>query len=214
MRLAPARRLPLQLLVVALLVSASAEAVRAQDATAVVRGSVILAEGIAVDDAGPIVAFLEPLSVATSPRAPKGVPVLRQKNARFTPDFMVVTAGQSVSMPNEDDIYHNVFSYSKPNEFDLGLYAPKASRSVRLRHPGVVRIYCSIHKSMNAMVLVTPTPDFARVKASGKFEIRDVRPGRYRLHVWSEKLPEQTRSINVAAGASVRVKVEIGGAGP
>jgi len=214
MRLAPARRLRLHLLGVALLVSAGAEGVRAQDATGVVRGSVALAEGISVSDAGPIVAFLEPLSVAASPRAPRGVAVLRQKDARFVPSFMVVSAGQRVEMPNEDAIFHNVFSYSKPNEFDLGLYAPKASRSVRLRHPGVVRIYCSIHESMNAIVLVTPTPDFARVKASGKFEIRDVRPGRYRLHVWSEKLPEQTRSINVAAGATVRVKVEIGGAGP
>ena len=214
MRLAPARRLRLHLLGVALLVSAGAEGVRAQDATGVVRGSVALAEGISVSDAGPIVAFLEPLSVAASPRAPRGVAVLRQKDARFVPSFMVVSAGQRVEMPNEDAIFHNVFSYSKPNDFDLGLYPPSASRSVKLRHPGVVRIYCSIHESMNAIVLVTPTPDFARVKSSRKFEIRDVQPGRYRLHVWSEKLPEQTRSISVAAGDSVRVKVEIGGAGP
>jgi plastocyanin len=140
--------------------------------------------------------------------------VLRQKNARFAPGFMVVSAGESVKMPNEDAIYHNVFSYSKPNEFDLGLYPPLASRDVKLLHPGVVKVYCSIHESMSAIILVTPTSDFARVKSSGKFEIRDVQPGRYRLHVWSEKLPEQTRSISIAAGDTVRVKVEIGGARP
>jgi plastocyanin len=214
MRLAREGRLRLQLLGIALLVSAGAEGAHAQDATAVVRGSVVLAEGISVPEAGPVVAYLEPLSVAAAPRAPQGAPVLRQKHARFAPGFMVVSAGESVKMPNEDAIYHNVFSYSKPNEFDLGLYPPSASRSVKLLHPGVVKIYCSIHQSMSAIILVTPTSDFARVKSSGKFEIRDVQPGRYRLHVWSEKLPEQTRSMSIAAGETVRVKVEIGGAGP
>ena len=215
MGLVSTRRLPLQLLGLALLFGAGPQGAQAQDGTAVVRGSLsFAAEGLAISDAGPIVAYLEPLSVETEARAPRRTATLLQKDARFRPGLLVISAGQSVEMPNQDAIYHNVFSYSKPNDFDLGLYPPAASRTVKFRHAGVVKVYCSIHESMTATLLVTPTPDFARVKSSGKFEIGDVAPGRYKLHLWSEKLPETSRTLSLAAGDVVPLKIVIGSPSP
>jgi len=121
-----------------------------------------------------------------------------------------VAAGQPVQMANDDAIYHNVFSYSRPNDFDLGLYPAGESRTLRLRHPGVVKLYCSIHETMNATILVTPTPWFDTVNGRGGYALTGVPPGRYRVSVWSERLPVATRDAVVRAGESLRLDWVIG----
>ncbi len=186
----------------------------AQDtATGSVQGTLRLRiEGAKIAEAGPIVAYLEPLDGTPRPPVPTARPRVNQKDARFSPQFLAIAAGQSVAMPNDDAIYHNVFSYSTPNDFDLGLYPAGESRSVSFRHPGVVRTYCSIHESMSGTIFVAPTAYFAVVRASGAFEIRDVTPGRYRLKTWSERLPETVREILVPAGSGAAVELTIGAA--
>ncbi len=176
-----------------------------------VRGRVSLAiEGATLADAGPIVAYLERLTGARALAGPDGVPRVRQRNARFAPGFLAIAVGQTVEMRNDDAIYHNVFSYSKPNEFDLGLYRAGESRSVTFDHPGPVRYYCSIHESMNGTLFVAPTPHFATVSPAGAFEIRNVPEGRYRLRTWCERLPEAGRELRVRSGELAEVEIEIG----
>jgi plastocyanin len=178
-----------------------------------VRGRVrVDVQGSKIADAGPLVAYLEPLGGAPSPPVPSAVPKIYQKDARFSPKFLAIAAGQSVAMPNDDAIYHNVFSYSTPNDFDLGLYPAGESRSVTFRHPGVVRTYCSIHESMSGTIFVAPTRHFGVMKASGDFEIRDVAPGRYKLTTWCERLPAVTREIVVQPGKGTTVDLVIGSA--
>lgn len=179
-----------------------------------VRGRIEIAvPGAALAELGPVVAYLDapqdalPLSYAV----PSAVPEMRQADARFDPPFLVVTAGQRVSLPNHDPIYHNVFSYSKPNAFDLGLYPQGETRTVTLRHPGVVRTYCSIHESMSGTILVAPSPWYAVAAPPGSFEIRGVPAGSYRLRVWNARLPLATRSVRVQAGAAAEIDVSIGG---
>jgi len=184
--------------------------------TGAVEGRVRIAvEGASAFDVGPIVVYLEPVDALPGPRPPAArVPRIRQRDARFSPGFLVVSAGQEVSMPNEDRIYHNVFSYSKGNRFDLGLYAGGESRSVTFDRPGIVKIYCSIHESMSASVYVAPTPLFAQVSESGHFSLEQVPAGRYRLRSWCERLPEAQREVRVEAGRTLAVELEIGAAGP
>ncbi len=99
-------------------------------------------EGTRLTDLGPVVIFLEGEAGAAAPRAPSRSYTIRQRNARFEPDFLVVTAGQVVKMPNDDTIFHNVFSFSRRNEFDLGVYPAGESRTVTFAHPGLVKLYC------------------------------------------------------------------------
>ena len=169
-------------------------------------------EGTRIADAGPIVAYLEPLGATPAPLAPRAVPTVHQRDARFSPQFLAIAAGQSVAMPNDDAIYHNVFSYSTPNDFDLGLYPAGESRTVTFRHAGVVRTYCSIHESMNATIFVAPSSYFAVAGATGEFVIRDVAPGRYKLTTWCERLPAVTREIQVQPGMGATVDLVIGSA--
>ncbi|MDP3940294.1 MAG: hypothetical protein Q8R92_19435 [Deltaproteobacteria bacterium] len=162
-----------------------------------------------IADVSPLVVYLSPLEGQGSHPIPPEVPVIQQKDARFTPDFLLVAAGQTVRMPNNDVIIHNVFSFSKGNEFDLGLYPRGNSRKVKLRHPGVVRIYCSIHESMNGLIFVSPSPYFAKVKPSGSFEIAGVPPGKYLAKTWSAMLPELVKRVLVEPGSAPVVNLTV-----
>lgn len=170
-------------------------------------------EGARLADLGPTVVFLEPTGSGAGIPAPAPPPVLRQRNARFDPSFLVLVQGQSLEFANDDTIFHNVFSFSKPNDFDLGLYPAGESRRVRFGDAGLVKIYCSIHESMNATLLVVPTPLFALAGASGGYRVERVPAGRYRVTVWNERLPSVVREVSVGAGAA-RLDVALGGVAP
>jgi plastocyanin len=170
-------------------------------------------EGARLADLGPTAVFLESLDGRGVVPAAATKPLLRQRNARFDPEFLVVVAGQSVRVANDDTIFHNVFSFSRPNDFDLGVYPSGESRSVLLAHPGVVKVYCSIHESMNATVLVTPSPWYAGVSATGDYRIPNVPPGRYRLTAWNERLPAATRTLSVEA-EQLRADLSLGSKTP
>ena len=162
---------------------------------------------VALADAGPLVVYLEALA-APAPKPGPGV-AIRQHLASFEPGFAVVPVGEPVRMPNDDTIFHNVFSYSRPNDFDLGLYGAGQARTVRFRAPGLVRIYCSIHEQMNGLIFVTPSTLFAIPRPGGDYRIDGVPPGRYRLHVWSERLPIWTRELELGAGEDAEIEARL-----
>ena len=193
---------------VAAAVTLLAAGVASADAPASVRGRVSVGvASVALADAGPIVVYLEAVA---APAAKQGAGAqIRQHLARFEPGFTVVPAGAPVVMPNDDTIFHNVFSYSRPNDFDLGLYGAGEARTLRFEQPGLVRIYCSIHERMNGLIYVTPSSLFATPGPSGAYRIGGVPPGRYRLRVWSERLPVWTRELELRAGESVEIEARL-----
>jgi plastocyanin len=193
----------------ALLVFAAAPA-GAEEALASVSGHVTLAvEGARLADLGQTMIYLS----GEGAPAPARPAVIRQRNAWFTPDFLAIAVGQSVDMPNDDAIFHNVFSFSRPNDFDLGLYPAGQSRRVTFTHPGVVKLYCSIHETMSATIFVSPSPWFAIARQSGDFRIDGVPAGRHTLNVWNEKLPEAAREIVLRPGEQQRVDLVLDAGG-
>ncbi len=176
-----------------------------------VEGRVALdVRGVDLASVGEIVVFVEPEDGRAIP-APRGPRLaIHQRGARFDPAFLVVVAGQTVELPNDDLIFHNVFSFSKPNDFDVGSYPRGASRSVSFRYPGLVRIYCSIHESMSASVFVVPTPWHARARTDGSFAIHGVPAGSWRLRAWSWRLPGASRAISVRTGRTTQVELALG----
>jgi hypothetical protein len=115
-----------------------------------------------------------------------------QKLKRFSPHVIAVPAGTTVEFPNRDPIFHNAFSNFAGQPFDVGLYPPGTSQRVRFQRPGVVRVFCNIHPTMSAVIVVTPTPYNAISQKSGEFSITGVQPGSYRLRVFHERASEQT----------------------
>src|SRR6202034_1246704 len=95
------------------------------------------------------------------------VPQIAQVDRRFSPDLLVVPVGSTVSFPNMDPIFHNIFSLSKPKAFDLGSYNKGETRKVVFAKPGVVEVYCHLHPNMAAIIVVTPNRWYARSDRSG-----------------------------------------------
>lgn len=197
---------------VALAISALvASAAPSEIATGVVHGRVVLdVEDARLSDDLPMVVYLEAAAGSLRYRVQDlPTPAIHQKYARFDPAFLVIAAGQTVEMPNDDRIFHNVFSFSRPNQFDLGIYPRGESRRVTFRYAGVVRMYCSIHSSMSATIVVAPSPYYALAKPDGAFEIRGVPPGRYRIRTWCERLPQAGDVVEILADRDTEIRLAI-----
>src|SRR5262245_41383467 len=155
----------------------------------------------------PLLVFLEPLEASGAPTPEPKEPVLRASEHGLEPSVLAVSAGRSIRFANESGIYHRIFSYSDSNGFDLGVVRGGERRTLPLRHPGVVRVYCSLHPSERAVVFVAPSPWFTTFRPPDPYEVRDVPPGRYRIHAWSESASAVTRAVTVPPGATVAVEI-------
>lgn len=164
-------------------------------------------------DLGDAVLYLEgPTGPATAAR-PTTVDIAITDKV-YAPHVVVVPVGSTVRFPNHDPFNHNVFSVSEGNEFDLGLYGRGESKSQAFARPGLVRVYCNIHPRMVAYVLVMANRYFAQPGADGSFAIDNVPPGRYRLHVWHERIPaEVIKDVTASAQASPDVQIALNARG-
>jgi hemoglobin len=127
--------------------------------------------------------------------------VIEQRNKTFAPHLMAVPVGSTVAFPNFDTIYHNVFSLSAPQRFDLGLYKSGDMRQVVFDKPGIIRLGCNIHANMSAYLVVVDAPHYVVSEPDGSFAFRSLRPGKYRVQAWSEQSSDPVVSeITVKAG--------------
>ena len=131
-----------------------------------------------------------------------------QRNERFAPHILAVTAGTWVDFPNDDRIYHNVFSLSKTKEFNLGRYPQGHSKSVQFTDPGVVRVFCEIHSHMSAFILVFAHRFFALTDDDGRYRIDGVPPGTYTLVLWNEAIRGDAPKRAVTVGESGDVEAD------
>ena len=74
--------------------------------------------------------------------------VMDQVNKQFSPHVLLVDAGQLVTFPNSDQVRHHVYSFSKPNDFEIRLYSGNQVEPLSFNHPGVVVLGCNIHDQM------------------------------------------------------------------
>ena len=137
-------------------------------------------------DYGGVVLWLEPVDRPVPPLTPKRVEML-QKEKRFQPHVVAISLGSTVDLPNLDLIFHNAFSNFSGQPFDVGLYAPRTSKSVTFRHSGVVRVFCNIHAAMSAIIAVVDTPWYAVTGSDGHYSIPAVPAGGYQLRLFHER---------------------------
>jgi plastocyanin len=152
--------------------AAVAEAARARP---IGFGSISGTVKISGGDPGPVYVYVR--NVSGSPVKNHTLEI-KQEGKQFIPGHAVVQTGTTLSFPNLDGIFHNVFSNSTGNAFDLGTYrSGDAPRTVTMTHPGVVDVQCNIHEQMRARVLVVPSGHFTKVRPDGSFRLDGV-PGR------------------------------------
>jgi plastocyanin len=164
-------------------------------------------------DLGDAVLYLEAPAAVTTAARPTTVEIAITDKT-YAPHVIVVPLGSTVRFPNHDPFNHNVFSVSEPNSFDLGLYGRGEAKSYTFQHPGLVRVYCNVHPRMVAYVLVMENRYYAQPANDGSFAIDDVPAGRYRLHVWHERIPtEVVKDVSAGTGGPPELQIALNARG-
>lgn len=150
------------------------------------------------------------LKGVAGPVAPRTV-IIEQHHLQFHPKVTTIPAGSTVIFTNHDKLYHNVFSISPANEFNIDTYDPGKPVRVKFDRVGVVNLLCKAHPEMSAWVVVTSNSYAAVSDKSGAFTIRDVPPGTYDVVTWSEKVRQtKVAKVTVSDGKSSHVDVTLG----
>jgi plastocyanin len=143
---------------------------------------------------------LEPADGKWKPRTPKRL-VVEQRNREFLPHLMAISVGSTVSFPNFDTVFHNVFSTSSLSAFDLGLYKVGESREFTFQNEGIVRLGCNLHANMSAYIAVVAAPIYVVTDDSGHFAFKHLAAGKYKLKAWSERSKAPiTQDITIKVG--------------
>jgi len=160
----------------------------------------------APDPSSDVLVWLTPVNPPASfqPPAP-GRFRMTQKNKSFEPRLLVIPLGSTVTFPNLDPFFHNVFSQFDGKRFDLGLYEAGSTRDVRFDHQGVSYIFCNIHPEMSAVIITVTSPWYA-ISSGGSILLKGVSPGTYEVHVWASgadarQLDALTHRVRIAPDA-------------
>jgi plastocyanin len=146
---------------------------------------------------------------------PGPIVVIDQVDKEFVPPLTVINQGTAVRFPNNDNIRHNVYSFSKANAFEIPLYADQTADPIVFANPGVVALGCNVHDWMSAHVFVSDTPWVGVTDEAGAVTLSGLPAGDYEVEVWQAGLrgkPEQHRQLisvgDTAATAifSIRLK--------
>jgi plastocyanin len=139
-----------------------------------------------------VVVWLEPLSGAPVLAGKAARVEMIQKDKTFSPHVLPITIWTTVDFPNYDPIFHNAFSNYNGQIFDIGLYPPGTTKSIVFKREGVVRVFCNIHPTMSAVIVVLKSPYFCVSTKNGDLHMTGVPTGSYRMHVFHERATEQT----------------------
>lgn len=146
------------------------------------------------------IVYAEPLDAAAPRRA--ATHTLRQRQKTFQPHVLGISVGGTVQFPNDDEVFHNVFSLSGPQPFDLGLYRAGQTRARTFTLPGTYRVFCNIHPQMTALIVVVGTPHVVVAGSDGRYTL-DLPPGAYRVTAISDRAEPVSVEVTAGVGAVV-----------
>lgn len=121
-----------------------------------------------------------------------------QRDEMFIPYVLPIQVGSSVSFPNEDDFYHNVFSVMSGERFDLGRYAKGETTYQTFTTPGVIVVRCEIHPGMKAFIVVLETPHFTVPSEKGTYTLNNIPAGTYQLIAWHPEKGTRSQTITLS----------------
>ncbi len=134
------------------------------------------------------------------PKAPPGVPVpppsdeavkFDQKDCRFFPHALVLRAGQTLKILNDDSVSHNTHTYAARSDVNFNKIIPPhftAGEDFKYQKSEAkpVEVKCDIHTWMRAYQMPLDHPWAAVTGPNGEFEIKNVPAGTYKFQVWHE----------------------------
>lgn len=139
----------------------------------------------------------------------RGTATMKQENKQFTPAVLIVQKGTTVQFPNLDAFFHNVFSVTPDNSFDLGSYRQGETKGITMSKPGVVNVYCNMHPQMVGHILVVPNGNYVRAGKDGFFRLQNVPTGHHRIVAWAPDSKPTIAEADVNETEAVTVELEL-----
>ena len=154
---------------------------------------------------GESVVYVNAIAGKTFP-APAQHQLMDQKGLMFSPHVMAIQVGTTVDFQNSDSVNHNVFwpavSGDKKLGKNLGTWPHGEKRSFKYDTPGVVPLLCNVHPEMEAYIVVSPTPWFAKADSSGEYKIENIPDGTYTVTAWKEGAKPHSSQVAVSGNAT------------
>jgi plastocyanin len=150
------------------------------------------------------------VSVAGAKGAPTAKKAtLDQHGCKFVPHVVAMTPGE-LDIKNSDDILHNIHTYSTANP-SINKAQPKFKKVMteKFEKPEIIKVTCDVHSWMLGWIAVMPHPFFGVTDANGVTKIDNVPPGKHTVEVWHETLGKQTKEVEVKAGQTAKVAIEM-----
>jgi plastocyanin len=130
--------------------------------------------------------------------APKTPVIVEQKGCRFEPHTLGVMVGQELMFRNQDPLMHIVHVTPRSNkEFGFSQARQGEERAKVFTAKETIRLFCDVHPWMVAWVVVMEHPYYAVTGPSGKYQIKNLPPGKYTIEVWHESYKPVTQEIEV-----------------
>lgn len=139
----------------------------------------------------------------------QGTATMKQEGKQFSPRVMAVQKGTRVQFPNRDAVFHNVFSVTPDNSFDLGSYRQGESKSVTMTKPGVVSVYCNMHPQMVGHILVVPSSLYTRAGADGFYRLPNVPAGRHKIVAWAPNSKPVSMEVDIVEDEVTTLELEV-----
>ena len=133
------------------------------------------------------------------------------KMCQFHPHGQVGMTGQTVDVKNEDPMLHNThMRFKNLTVFNSAL--PRQGMTIKraINKTGLVDVQCDAHTFMHGFLYLADNPYITVTDAQGRFSIKDVPAGTYKLKFWHEAFGEQEKSVTVTAGGAAEVNIEFG----
>ena len=80
--------------------------------------------------------------------------VIVQKDLKFEPIIKVAKPNDIITFKNEDTVTHNLVSFTKDFEFDLGKIEPGMIKSLQFTGDGIVDVECTVHPNMKMTLFI------------------------------------------------------------
>ncbi len=177
-----------------------------------IKSAPVMTKRYEVVSKGSVLATNPPLAIvylAGAPEKSAARPTIQvvQKEMAFLPALLPIQRGTRVEFPNQDETYHNIFSYSPAKRFDLGRYRAdeRPIPSVVFDETGLVTLRCDIHEHMRGLIMVLDTPYFTTTDADGSFRLSGLPPGKYILKAWIDSRTTREQPVEIPARGNLRV---------
>jgi plastocyanin len=113
---------------------------------------------------------------------------LDQKSCVYEPHVQIIPRGSKITYLNSDPTLHNVHGYlGEDSAFNLAMPTAGMKLTKELKKPGFLSLKCDAgHVWMSAYLVVVEHPYYALTDAQGRYEIKDIPPGKYQVKMWHE----------------------------